>query len=85
MARMKTAISIEESIFKEVKKLAAEMNKSRSELISIALSEFIEKQKSRKLLEEINVAYDDMSDESEIKYQQAMKIKQQKILGQEKW
>lgn len=85
MARMKTAISIEESIFDEVNELAARMNKSRSELISIAVSEFIEHQKNRKLLEEINAAYDDGPDESEIKHQQAMKAKHRKLLENEKW
>lgn len=54
---MKTAISIPDEIFKKVEQASKEYNYSRSELFTIAVKEFLEKMKSRKLLESINAAY----------------------------
>ncbi|MBC8231372.1 hypothetical protein H8E77_17610 [bacterium] len=85
MASVKTAISIEESLFKEADELATEMNTSRSKLFAIAISEFLQRQKNQKLFKQINAAYDDAPDASEKKQQQAMKIKQRQILEAEQW
>ena len=54
---MKTAISIPDEIFKKVDESAKEYNYSRSELFTLAAKEFLEKIKSKKLLEAINDAY----------------------------
>ena len=85
MAHVKTAISIEESLFKEADELATEMNTSRSKLFAMAIYEFIQRQKNQKLFERINVAYDDMPDASEKKQQRAMKVKHHQILKEEQW
>jgi metal-responsive CopG/Arc/MetJ family transcriptional regulator len=80
MACMKTAISIQESLFKEAEALAAKMNLSRSQLFAIAMSEFIQRQKNQQLLEQINVAYNDMPEALEKERQQSMKVKQRELL-----
>jgi len=85
MAHVKTAISIEESLFREVDQLADEMNTSRSRLIEMAVSEFVHRQKSKKLLEEINSAYDDTPDAMEGELRRAMKAKHRQLLESEKW
>jgi len=85
MASVKTAISIEESLFKEADELATEMNTSRSKLFAMAISEFIQRQKNQKLFEKINTAYDDMPDALEKEQQQAMKAKHRQILEEEQW
>lgn len=54
---MKTAISVPDKIFKEAEKAAKEYNVSRSELFTMAVSDFLEKVKSRKLLDALNKAY----------------------------
>ncbi|MBI4848300.1 MAG: CopG family transcriptional regulator [Nitrospirae bacterium] len=54
---MKTAISIPDDIFKEIDKTAKEYNYSRSEIFTMAVKEFLEKIKSRKLLDALNEAY----------------------------
>ena len=83
MASVKTAISIEESLFKEANELATEMNTSRSKLFAMAIFDFIQRQKNQKLFEKINAAYDDTPDASERKQQQAMKAKHRQILKEE--
>lgn len=85
MAHVKTAISIEESLFKEADELATEMNTSRSKLFAMAISEFLQRQKNQQLFEKINAAYDDTPDASERKQQQAMKVKYHQLLEEEQW
>lgn len=60
MATVKTAISLQESLFEQAEVLAAQMNVSRSRLIAIALEEFIRRHHNRQLLEKINAAYEDI-------------------------
>ena len=62
---MKIAISIPDEIFKEIEKIAEENNYSRSEVFLIAVKEFLEKLKSRKLLDALNNAYSDVESPEE--------------------
>ncbi len=57
---MKTAISVPDKIFEEIEKFAKEHRYSRSEVFAIAAKEFIEKLKSRQLLELLNKVYTDI-------------------------
>lgn len=54
---MKTAISIPDEIFEELDRIAREQHYSRSELFTIAVKEYLERLKSRKLLDALNEAY----------------------------
>ena len=51
---MKTAISVPDALFHEVDKAAKENHSSRSEVFVTAVREYLEKRKSRKLLEDLN-------------------------------
>jgi metal-responsive CopG/Arc/MetJ family transcriptional regulator len=65
MTSIKTAISIEESLYQEADTLAKEMKIPRSQLFAIAMAEFLQRQKNRQLVESVNEAYADDLDESE--------------------
>jgi metal-responsive CopG/Arc/MetJ family transcriptional regulator len=65
MTSIKTAISIEESLYQEADALAKAMNIPRSQLFAIAMAEFLRRQKNRQLVESVNEAYTDDLDESE--------------------
>ena len=80
MAGVKTAISVEKGLFEEVNKLAKEMHISRSRLFVIAVSAYLRKSESQKLLARINAAYDDFPDDEESEILQAMKMKQKEKL-----
>lgn len=54
---MKTAISIPDDLFKEVDRLAEERKTSRSRIFCRAVTLYLEKVKSQRLLEELNSAY----------------------------
>ena len=65
MANVKTAISLRESLFERVDKLARELQISRSRLFVLAVEDFIRSHENRQLLEAINAAYDDLPDAEE--------------------
>ena len=85
MAHVKTAISIEESLCREVESLAENMKVSRSKLFATAASEFISKHKNQQFLAEINAAYDDTPDTREKSNLEAMRGKQRQLLLDEPW
>jgi len=65
MQAIKTAISIEKDLFDQAEKMARSMKVSRSKLFVIALKDFMEHQKNKDLLAQINAAYADEPDASE--------------------
>jgi metal-responsive CopG/Arc/MetJ family transcriptional regulator len=82
---VKTAISIQEELFKEVNKLAEELHVSRSKLFVMAVQDFIKKNESHILLNQINNAFSDYPDSEEIKVHAQMRKKQIKNLESESW
>jgi len=73
MPNVKTAISLQESLFKEAEALARELEISRSQLFAMALESFIEQYENRQLLKQINLAYSDAPNPDEQAYQTHMK------------
>ena len=67
MGVVKTAISIEKPLFEEMETLAEEMEVSRSYLFALAAREFVQRHKSQKLLDAINLAYGGSPDAAEEK------------------
>ena len=57
MQSVKTAISLQKSLFEQAESLADKMKVSRSRLFALALEEYIHRQQSRELLAQINAAY----------------------------
>ena len=62
MPNIKTAISMQKSLFEEVDVLAKKMDISRSRLFVLAVEDFIKRYQNRQLLKAINDAHDDASD-----------------------
>ena len=65
MHAVKTAISIEKSLFEQAENMARTMKVSRSKLFVLALQDFIEHQKNKEMLARINDAYADEPDATE--------------------
>jgi metal-responsive CopG/Arc/MetJ family transcriptional regulator len=63
MANVKTAISLQKSLFEQVESLAQEMKVSRSRLFVLALENFIRDYQDRQLFEAINQASAEMADD----------------------
>jgi metal-responsive CopG/Arc/MetJ family transcriptional regulator len=65
MANVKTAISLQESLFEQVEALAHEMKVSRSRLFVLALEDYLRRHQNLQLLDRINQAYHDAPDAAE--------------------
>lgn len=83
MAKIKTAISIKESLFREVNMLAQKMHISRSALFARALEDFIIRQKNIKILRRLNKVYDE-PDEDGRKWRLQAKSRQRRLV-EGKW
>ncbi len=65
MQNVKTAISIQKSLFEQAEKLAGKMKVSRSRLFALALEEYLRREQNRELFAQINAAYADEPDSTE--------------------
>jgi metal-responsive CopG/Arc/MetJ family transcriptional regulator len=81
MATIKTAISIDEKLFKEAEKLSAKMKISRSQFFSRAVEEMLERKKNQKLLEMINDSVTELS--SDEKKAMSLSLEQQKKFSED--
>jgi metal-responsive CopG/Arc/MetJ family transcriptional regulator len=77
---IKTAISIDESLFERAETLARELNISRSRLFALATQDFIERHDNERLLEAINAACDDLPDAEEQALLQRMRTRQRRLV-----
>ncbi len=80
MAIVKTAVSVDEKLFKEAHRLARRLGIPRSRLFSMALEEYLRQEENRVLLRQINQAYAGGSDQAERKAMSAMKRKQRAMV-----
>jgi metal-responsive CopG/Arc/MetJ family transcriptional regulator len=80
MANVKTAVSLQKSLFEQVDALASEMKISRSRLFALALEDFIRRSQNQKLLEQINAAYENTSDPEELTLRRRMRHQHRRIV-----
>ncbi len=80
---VKTAISIQKSLFEQAESLAQQLNVSRSHLFGLALETFIKNLQSQRLLDEINQAYADEPDTAETVRLSKMRTSQRKLVESE--
>ncbi len=80
MENIKTAISIQKSLFEQAEALARKMKISRSRLFVLALEDYIRRQQNQDLLASINAAYADESDAAEKKMLRKARKQSRKLL-----
>ncbi len=80
MSTIKTAISLQKSLFEQLDTLARELKVSRSHLFTLALEEFIRRYENQRLFEKINSAYEDAPDLNEQLRLRQMRRQQRKIV-----
>lgn len=73
MSNVKTAISIQDGLFKKVDATARQMGVPRSQVFVMAVQEFLERRANRQMLEKINAAYEDDSQTEERGHADRMK------------
>jgi metal-responsive CopG/Arc/MetJ family transcriptional regulator len=63
---MKTAISVPDEMFKEIEEVTKECDCSRSQVFVMAVREFLERRKSKRLLEALNETYREAESHEEV-------------------
>jgi metal-responsive CopG/Arc/MetJ family transcriptional regulator len=85
MAKKKTAVSIDECLLKETDQIAQELDIPRSQVVSLALSDFNQRYRNRQLLSQINEAYADPLDADEVGTQEVIRSHRNKLWKNEEW
>ena len=80
---IKTAISIQKSLFEQAESLAQELNVSRSELFGMAIETFVRNHQNQILLQEINEAYSEEQDTSDQVRLSKMRKQHRKVVRNE--
>lgn len=83
MTTIKTAISLQESLFEQIEAVAQEMQISRSRFFALAAENFIQQHENQKLLVELNAAYDDVANVEEQELLRQMRHKQFELVADE--
>ncbi len=73
MSTIKTAISLDRSLFEEADALAEELHLSRSRLFVLALEDFIRRHQNRQLQARLNEVYEGEPDPAETKQLREMR------------
>ena len=80
MTAVKTAISVQKSLFDRVNDLAEELQIPRSQLFVLAVEEFIRRYENQKMLEALNEVYADASDPNEESLHRGMRQKHRQLV-----
>ena len=80
MANVKTAISIQQSLFEQAEALARELHISRSRLFALAVEDFMQRYENQRLLERINDAYADTTTPDEQALLRRMRRRQRQMI-----
>ena len=83
MSTVKTAISLQQSLFDQAEDLARTMKVSRSRLFAMALDDYIQRQENRKLLNQINAAYSEKPDsEATLLHRKSKRLHRKMVEGE---
>lgn len=85
MSKIKTAISMDNSLLAETDNIAQELDIPRSQVVSLALEEYIRRYRNKQLLAQINAAYSDQPDLDEIGTLEIIRSYQRKRGEHEEW
>jgi metal-responsive CopG/Arc/MetJ family transcriptional regulator len=85
MACVKTAISIQESLFKQAEELARKLQVSRSKLVSLALEEYVGKHRTEELVRQIREAYEGYPDEEEREFLRLANASSARLTEDDEW
>jgi metal-responsive CopG/Arc/MetJ family transcriptional regulator len=80
MTNVKTAVSLQKSLFEQAEALADELKISRSRLFSLALEDFIRRSHNQQLLEKLNAAYEDIADAKEQTLRRRMRRQHRRLV-----
>ncbi len=85
MPKVKTAISIDDNLLEQTDHIAQELDIPRSQLVSLAIEDYIQRYRNKQLLAQINEAYSISPDSDEIGTLKIIRSHQRKLGKQDEW
>ena len=85
MGSVKTAISMDESLFADAERAAVDLHISRSQLFSRAVREFLQKYEGREITRKLNVVFADGADEESEAFTQGAMANLARLTEDDKW
>ncbi len=82
---MKTALSMPEDLFEELREAAAEDHVSRSRIFTEAVRDYLEKRRNQKLLSALNDAYSEDETSEEMRIRTMARRYHARRIRKEKW
>lgn len=82
MSKIETAISVQNSLYKQITAVAKELQISESELFEIAAQEYLDRRRQQRLLESLNDAYADGLDSDDASMLEMMRRHQKALTEQ---
>ena len=82
---VKIEVSLSSTLFEEVESLARELEMSRSELLSIAVQEYIERRETRRMMAALNEVHGDPPGEEELAVLRQMREHHRKLMRGDPW
>ena len=83
---MKIAISIPDNVFRDIKKAAEDQKRSRSEIITEAVRDYLTKLESRRIFDTLNKVYASPEPEEERGARKSeLELYKRTVLEREKW
>lgn len=82
---VKTAISLNDSLFAKVEALTRELDISRSRLFAIAVQEYIERHETRRMMAALNKVSDEFIDEEDRAIQRGIREYHRRQMRDEPW
>jgi len=80
MAHVKTAISLDESLFREAEEWAGKLGVSRSQLFARAVEEYVRRRENEELVRRLNEAHADGLSDEEKEYLERMWVHHARLL-----
>jgi metal-responsive CopG/Arc/MetJ family transcriptional regulator len=80
MAHVKTAISLDESLFREAEEWAGKLGVSRSQLFARAVEEYVRRHENEELVRRLNEAHADGLDDEEKEHLERMWVYHARLL-----
>ena len=81
MVHVKTAVSLDETLFREAEEWAGKLGVSRSQLFARAVGEYVRRRENEELLARLNEAHADGLDDEEKEHLERMRIYQGRLIN----
>jgi metal-responsive CopG/Arc/MetJ family transcriptional regulator len=85
MSSVKTAISVEGSLFQQAEEVAKEMHVSRSRLFAMAMEDFLGRRKTQDIIDQLNAVHSAPQTEEDRQFVEAAEAALAELTRDDKW